>query len=978
MAERRQRGSRPSRRLPLPGTLRSCALAALLVLHSPFVLALDPTVAVTQCAALTLGLNRELPDGTVTALAQTRDGYLWIGTTEGLARFDGARSTVFTAGNSPGLPSSYVTALEAVSDGSLWIGTANGLSHYRDGSFESFTTRQGLPKDVVLCLEEDARGGLWAGANGGGLARLHGGRLTVLTVADGLPSNTVHTLYRDGEGSLWIGTDAGVSRLSKGRPVLFSSSARLPQQNLSGGQRPYLLEPGGLVPAGDPARAPLAGTAGVNEVLLDRDGNLWCGVQEKATLRFTPSALNRGGSSDPVPGMVVTSLLEDREGGVWLGGPSGVMRFGDPQVLPYGQKQGLPLGALYSVSRGLGDRLWFAGGDSLAVREGGRFRSHPTPGLPAGAGVLCVLEDPGRGLLLGTTGGLYSFRDGCFRPFPGGTALSRTMVLCLYRDGLGRIWAGTRGAGFFLLEKEGARRCAVAGGIPDERIGAFHLARDGALWVGSTAGLTRYDPATGRAITYTTRDGLAADYVLSILEDSRGGVWAASWGGLTRVQGGRLAPLTESRGLWSEVIYQVLDDGRGRLWMSSPQGLFSASFDDLHAAADGSLAAVSCRVFREAEGMATRKCWGTVQPAGCADGAGRLWFATLDGAVCADPARPAIPSPAPAVLLEGVSVDGRAFPSAGPVVAPPGPRRLEASFTAPSFRDASRLSFRYRLEGLEEDWTETGTRRTAYYTNLPAGTFLLRIAAREGDGPWGEGGAALPVTLRPFFYETAWFRGLALLLAALGLWAGFGWRVRRLRARKRQLEALVDERTAQLAEANRELERLANEDGLTRIPNVRFFRARLEAEWRRAFRSEEALSLLLLDVDHFKRFNDRYGHQAGDVCLRQVGALLRERMNRPGDLAARYGGEEFVVLLPATGGPGAERVAEEIRAAVEALGIPHEDSDAATVVTVSLGLATAVPAEGRGPDDLLSDADRALYRAKSLGRNRTAGPASAP
>ena len=222
-----------------------------------------------------------------------------------------------------------------------------------------------------------------------------------------------------------------------------------------------------------------------------------------------------------------------------------------------------------------------------------------------------------------------------------------------------------------------------------------------------------------------------------------------------------------------------------------------------------------------------------------------------------------------------------------------------------------------------------GSRRSAYYTNLPKGAFVFRVTACNEDGVWNPEGVALKVTLRPYFYETWWFGLLLVSCTALIVGAAVQWRFRRLEIRKRELECLVAVRTAQLEEANRELEKLANEDGLTRIPNIRHFHACLDGEWRRAVRNAKPLSILLIDVDHFKKFNDRYGHQAGDQCLRRVAGVLEDGMKRVGDVVARYGGEEFIVLLAGADAAGAALVADDLRRGVEALGIIHEDSGAA-------------------------------------------------
>jgi diguanylate cyclase (GGDEF)-like protein len=374
-------------------------------------------------------------------------------------------------------------------------------------------------------------------------------------------------------------------------------------------------------------------------------------------------------------------------------------------------------------------------------------------------------------------------------------------------------------------------------------------------------------------------------------------------------------------------------------------------------------------------------------PGAVKGGDGVLWFATVKGVARINPEGdwpPPVPS---SVIVESVLVNHVPVPvGAGPL--PAGVRNLEFRYTAPSFIAPERVRFRYKLEGYDAGWVLAGTRRAAYYTNVRGGSYRFVVAAALERGPWNGPEAAHAVVVRRHFLETRWpYLIGAAVVALLGAGLQRVWqrtRFRRLQERERELTTLVETRTNELRLAkealedrardllavNTQLERISRFDSLTGVHNRRSFDQGLEEEWRRALRLGNPLSLMLLDLDRFKEFNDLYGHPRGDECLRQVAGLLKESLQRVSDLVARYGGEEFVVILPNTWLAGAGELAERIRAGVQALAISHEGAAERGVVTVSLGVACMVPTPASSATALVEAADAALYRAKREGRNR--------
>jgi diguanylate cyclase (GGDEF)-like protein len=417
------------------------------------------------------------------------------------------------------------------------------------------------------------------------------------------------------------------------------------------------------------------------------------------------------------------------------------------------------------------------------------------------------------------------------------------------------------------------------------------------------------------------------------------------------------------------VVFQILDDGRGRLWMSTQAGIASVARRDFELYDIDRLDRLRFDLLARSEGLRTSACNGPAAPAGAEDLEGRLVFPTIKGLAIVDPDAIPFNDVPPPITIEKVVVDGREHPASSELVLEPGVDRVEFQFTALSLLAPERVRFRFQLVGNDDDWSEPSVDRRAHYTNLPPGDYTFRVIACNNDGVWNEQGAAVHLTLEPYVYQTRPF----LAACALGIFLlGLGVamiRVRALKQRGRTLAALVQERTRELDAANQELARMARVDGLTGIANRRHFEEFFGREWRRCRRHGDPISVIMIDIDEFKKYNDHYGHQAGDGCLRTVARIAGRTVRRPGDLVARYGGEEFVVVLSGASEEGALGLAEKIRAELFQAAIPHHGGPHGRV-SLSAGVATVIPARDGDPQEVIRRADAALYRAKRGGRNR--------
>jgi diguanylate cyclase (GGDEF)-like protein len=973
---------------------RFALLAAFML--GPGVFALDPGRALTQSRHTVWTQESGLPQNTIVALLQTRDGYLWMGTEEGLVRFDGVRFVVTDRQNAPALRSSFVSCLAEGPDGTLWIGTyGGGLARMRNGSIEAFhpeslgsdrireilwtdegmfigtagggllrisgetvtryTTRDGLPSDRIWAIEPDGQGGLWVATHGGGAVRWRGGRVQErVSTREGLPNDFVRALLRDDDGTLWIGTDGGGLVAWRDGAIVRTLTTR----------------------DGMPSDL-------VRTLYRDRNGSLWIGT-DGGVVRQRGATIESMGVAEGLPSPNIRALLEDREGNLWIGTTTGVIRLRDTRFLSYTRKEGLPADIVRAVLEDRAGRVW------AGIEGGGLCRILPGPvqchtradGLPQDT-VYALAESHDGSLWIGTDGGgVARFRDGVVVESIDSrrSGLPNDRIRALVETAGGGLWVSTS-AGLALV-RDG--RAMPVKAFDNRQLRPLLQLPDGSLLVGTDgAGLWRVDGdgSNARLVAATGR-GLQSDRVFSLAPDSAGGgVWiGTSGGGLARLDltNGSVQSLTRREGIFDDVVFQVVDSGTGDLWLTSNRGLYRVARDRVLTAMRSEKSDLSGKVYGTADGMPSAECNAAFAGA-MRSRDGRIWVATARGLAVIDPASGSRNSIAPPVHVEGALLDGVAAPP-GPLRVPAGTQRLEVRYTGLGLRSPELVTFRYMLEGYDSKWVDAHSNRVATYTKLAPGDYTFRVMAWNEDGVRSRSEARLPVKVDPQWFETWWARLLAVILLAGALWGVMRLRLAALHHRHAELEAVVAERTSslraereraedinrQLAVANDRLHSLSYLDGLTGVANRRRFD---EALAEACAEGGRPLSLVLIDLDHFKKLNDTQGHQDGDEALRAVASLIAETTESRGGLAARFGGEEFVLLLPGVEVEAAAAEAEALRQRIRDARIRHEGSEGG-IVTASFGVSGSSGTMTPAPLALVAAADAALYRAKSQGRDR--------
>ncbi len=762
--------------------------------------ALDPSRPLLQLVQERWSTVQGLPQDAIQTILQTRDGYVWIGTQEGLVRFDGHQFTVFDRKNTPAIAHNNFVALCQTRDGVLWAATSRGLVRYAGGRFTGYLKADGLPDESIQALAEGPDGALWLGAAGGGLIRFRGGAFSLISTAEGLPDGFVTALLATADGTVWIGSNAGLHRMRGGRFEAMTPPGMRPDA-----VNAIVAGPGAAVWAGgrqglwriDGARIDVVAGLGahpVRSLRRDRDGSLWIGT-EAGLSRLHQGRLDTLTAPDGLPDAVVIALHEDREGGIWCGTYSGgLARLRDSAFTGYSRADGLADNFVRTVLEARDGTMWMgtyrAG---LSRMRDGVFTTYTTrDGLPEDT-VFAIAESRDGSLWMGTNRGLSRLRHGRFQTWSTRDGLPHDAVRAILEDRHGTLWIGMRGGGLATFRDGRFTPHKGLGSI----VRALRETRDGAMWVGTDTGLSRIDAAGTR--TYTTRDGLSLDVVFAIHEDRDGVLWIGTYGGgLNRFENGRFTRYTTKNGLFDDIAYQVLEDREGSLWIPCNKGLMRLSKRELNLVAAGRQANVHTKVYAAMDGLPASEFNGSSQPAGWAARDGRLWFPSIKGVVVVDPSalRPD-PLPPP-VALEQVRIDRQLVPGGSTFTAGPGSGELELRYAALSFTTPARIRFKYRLDGFDVDWRDAGDRRAAYYTNIPPGRYTFRVMAANADGVWSAQPATAAIVLRPHFYQASWFHLASVV--TIGLVAAIWIRGRRrlVQARERALTELVDERTHEL------------------------------------------------------------------------------------------------------------------------------------------------------------------------------------
>ena len=735
--------------------------------------ALEPTTPLASYGRQAWGMENGLPQNTVQALAQTNDGFVWLGTDVGLVRFDGNGFQVFDKNTSPALPGNDVRCVLAAADGSLWIGTSDGLARWKDGAVQVFTTRDGLPGNNVKSLSLDSDGSIWVETFEGG-ATYKDGRLSASDAeCYWCPPFTVGRVGLPNEE--WAGATA--TTLVIGHH----------------GKKETQLKIGRELPGSK-----------IQKLVADREGALWIGTN-RGLARWAAGKLQVLLVTDPLAKASVLALMEDREGNIWVGTEAdGLHILRDQRFRTIGVREGLTSDATTTVVEGAGGKLWVGtsgGGLNALPRSGGATggpSAYSVRDVLLSDVILSLAAAPNENLWVGTPDGLNRIHGSAVDAFTSADGLPDDFIRSLLVDGDGSLWIGTRrglthwtspGAGAFGLQATGKMETFTrANGLGSDLVGAMARDAKGDLWVATFAGLSRLHG--NRIENYTTANGLSSNVVTALLARPDGTLLIGTQDRGWNLWDGKSFSAALDDGLRQTSIHAILDDGGGHLWFATANGIARCDWNSVSGKPDCS----HWIEFGSADGLRSRETATNSHPSAGRTRDGHLWFATPKGLVEVDPSHFPMNSIPPGVALERFAIDDvpQSLRGTDPSMQiPAGHVHFEFDYAGLSFVAPQKVRYRYKLEPFDPGWTEAGARRTAYYTNIPAGHYTFRVQACNNDGVWNDQGAAINFELRPHFYQTLWFYAL-LILAVVGIVV----LVQRLRLKRaeREFNAVLGER----------------------------------------------------------------------------------------------------------------------------------------------------------------------------------------
>ena len=734
------------------------------------------------------------PPGDVFAIAQDTEGYLWLGTPNGLHRFDGARFQPWISSNpDTALPSGPIHALVGSPDGGIWIGFGGGGSVVRilRGKVTRYSPGDGAPPGVTAMIQ-DRQGAIWVAARRG-LYRFFNNRWSLMGDAEGYNGAEAFSLYEDRAGRLWAGTASGVFRREREKFELVDPGETNVQsltEDAAGGI--WVSDSVEILKKLSTHAAPHHGReirlpAGAWRLMRDSRNQIWAAafggglLRVRDPLAITPS-LERFEYEHRLPGSP-RSVFEDREGNIWVGMRGGLIRLSERSFTNV-PLEGLNNDGVRTSAISSDGSVWVATGHGLNRFISGRRTAYDVSQTMA-------LHNDRKGVLWIAGGQKISrFHDGRFEPVPIPTAVATARVMALTTDGQGAVWFCTALKGVMSWDGQSVSRFEGQSDITGKGCQSIYTDSQDRVWIGLTsAGAALYDKGTFRS--FTERDGLARGTVLAIIEDRHGAIWLSATGGVSRYEHGRFTTLTPVNAPLTDLVPVLVEDLEGHIWVGVNSGAAMMRFhpSEVDKVAGSPMHQVEYSLYDETDGMQQGSQTWQSGVGGVRDTEGRLWVATGLGMTLIDPRQLPTTHRPPPPRIESVTADGRRVTPTRDLTLPSSTSTLRIDFGTVSLSSASKLRFRYLLEGVDEDWVYAGSGREATYANVPSGNYRFRVST-TANGEWTEA-ARWEFAVAPPFFRTPTFLTFSVL--SLAMIVAMAWWLR-LRAVRNQYALVFAER----------------------------------------------------------------------------------------------------------------------------------------------------------------------------------------
>jgi signal transduction histidine kinase/ligand-binding sensor domain-containing protein len=796
--------------------------------------ALDPQKLIRQFTH-TSWTSREGVPGPVRAIAQTPDGYLWLGTEAGLYRFDGLHFVAWEPSSGEQILGSAVWSLCTSRDGSLWIGfSSGGISQLRNGHLKNYSRADGVPEGGILSIVEDGNGSIWAGGQYG-LTRLDSGSWRQVGAESGYPAPGAQVLFVDRRGTVWVATDGldfGLSKDPVRRNTILSlapNAKGFVATRESVGQVWMMAEaPDGDVWIADtsghtvrPIMSRRRSEAGIKVgaeplcVLFDRDRSLWIGPDQRGLRRVVDvrqperAALDQLWAREGLSSDRVYSALEDREGNLWFGTAVGLDRFRENKVIAYSNGEGLIPDQRLAMASTSDGSVWLVSytGNTVQRFRQGRLTTSKLPAYSRSdtTRILSLYADGNSRVWVGGSFRLAEGADGNVSFIKVPDIENGAMVHAIARDARGNlwitVWGGYKGGGVLRLQDGIWTDFRNRVHLPQYRCRVLYGDPLGQLWLGFEDGEVAVHENEEFHV-YSSKDGLPGGKVLAITRDRAGSFWIGSEGGLSRFDHGHFVTLTKKNGLPGNSVSGIVEDDEGFLWLAGALAILRVSSQELEKALLSPSYRMQAVSFAVADGLRGLPRQREPFPTAIRSTDGRLWFSTSEGVAVIDPRQLPKNIVPPPVTIEALQADDRTLTPSSGLRLRPRTRNLQFEYTALSLTAPEHVQFRYKLEGYDDDWHGPVSAREVAYTNLPPRNYRFRVIACNSDGVWNEDGASLNFTLTPAFYQTNWFRVLCLVSGVFIVCVIYRLRVLQI---SRAIGARFDERLAERTRMARDL-----------------------------------------------------------------------------------------------------------------------------------------------------------------------------
>ncbi len=778
-------------------------------------------------------INDGLPQNTVFSVIQDRDGYIWLGTAEGIARFDGVKFTLFNNKSNQKISFDSTRALFQDSSGNVWIG-GNNILKYKDRTFTKkiIDNDNNKNSELIRTFYEDSQGRIWIGTYGNGVKRIEGNKITTLSTASGFIDDTILAFLEDSKGQFWIGTSKGLCLFNKGKCKLYTK-----KEGLSGNI--------------------------IRTIFEDKEQNLWIGTQTGGITLFKKNTIVHYNEKTGLSNNWVSSIVEDAYGTIIIGTFGGGINFikNDEIFKNEDINEHLPDLNITTLMLDRENNLWAGTWKEGVVQlRVTKFSNHTANKMLTLFPPIVLFEDSKKNVWAGTRNkGIFLFQNGKFiRNFTTFDGLASNIINTIYEDKNGNIIASSdaekKQSGLSILNGDHFQTIAVPEILSGGDISSVIKTEDGMLWLGTynhalvsvkdnnikqygskeldgriirtmildqkktiwigasgkKGGLISFD---GKKFTiFTEKDGLSNSTVLSIYEDKDQNLWIGTkGGGLNLYKEGKFTSLSEKEGLFDNKVFSILEDSSGYLWMSSNKGIFKVKKTKILDFAKEKTKFIQSISYDTLDGMKSRECNGGFHPSALKLSTGELLFPTIKGIVSVLPDKDYLNTTVPPVLIEKITADGKEILPASTKELEASTKNMEIEYTALSFSVPEKVNFKYKLEGVDKEWINAGSRRVAYYNNLPYGNFTFKVKAANNDNVWNNKGASFSFKRKPFFYQTIWFRVCFILILVLIIWIIFKLRLKKINKQKKLLEILVLEKAQELNATVEELTELKDE-----------------------------------------------------------------------------------------------------------------------------------------------------------------------